>query len=93
MVSGDWNTARLWDKLHPGARGADFFTRAEEDGWVDVGLGTALRGRPREPAAVATAAPGVACCLNEPASVLARTWVVRAVRLDRERLALGDGLV
>ena len=35
VVSGDWNTARLWDKLHPGAREADFFTRAEEDGWVE----------------------------------------------------------
>jgi len=35
IVSGDWNIARLWDTLHPGAHETDFFTRAEADGWVD----------------------------------------------------------
>jgi exonuclease III len=35
LVGGDWNTARLWDRTHPGAFEADFFARAEADGWVD----------------------------------------------------------
>jgi len=35
LVGGDWNTARLWDRTHPQAYEADFFTRAEADGWVD----------------------------------------------------------
>jgi len=35
LVSGDWNIARLWDQSHPSAHEADFFTRAEADGWVE----------------------------------------------------------
>jgi exonuclease III len=35
IVSGDWNIARLWDEYHRGTHEADFFARAEEDGWVD----------------------------------------------------------
>ncbi len=35
LVSGDWNTARLWDQTHPGTGQVDFFTRAEADGWVE----------------------------------------------------------
>jgi exonuclease III len=35
LVSGDWNIARLWDDYHPGTREADFFARAELDGWID----------------------------------------------------------
>ena len=35
LVSGDWNTARLWDVLHSRAHEADFFARAEEDGWIE----------------------------------------------------------
>jgi exonuclease III len=36
LVAGDWNTSpELWDKLHPSRHEADFFTRAQEDGWVD----------------------------------------------------------
>lgn len=35
LVSGDWNIARLWDEHHPRTHEADFFTRAESDGWVD----------------------------------------------------------
>lgn len=36
LVSGDWNiSARLWDALHPGEHEAEFFERAEADGWID----------------------------------------------------------
>ena len=35
LVSGDWNTARLWDKVYGGSGGVDFFDRAAADGWVE----------------------------------------------------------
>jgi exonuclease III len=35
LVSGDWNIARLWDTHHRGTNETDFFTRAEQDGWVE----------------------------------------------------------
>lgn len=36
LVGGDWNTARLWDDLHPRSYEVDFFKRAQHDGWVDA---------------------------------------------------------
>jgi exonuclease III len=35
LVSGDWNIARLWDETHRGTHEADFFTRADADGWIE----------------------------------------------------------
>ncbi len=35
LVSGDWNTARLWDKVYGGSGGVEFFDRAAADGWVE----------------------------------------------------------
>lgn len=35
LVSGDWNTARLWDKVYGGSGGVEFFERAAADGWVE----------------------------------------------------------
>ena len=35
LVSRDWNTARLWDKVYGGTGGAEFFDRAVADGWVE----------------------------------------------------------
>ena len=35
LITGDWNTARLWDKVHGGTAGEEFFGRAASDGWVE----------------------------------------------------------
>ena len=36
IVGGDWNISRdLWQLYHPKSHDADFFVRAEQDGWVD----------------------------------------------------------
>jgi endonuclease/exonuclease/phosphatase family metal-dependent hydrolase len=35
IIAGDWNTARLWDTVHGGTAGTEFFERAREWGWVE----------------------------------------------------------
>jgi hypothetical protein len=35
IVSGDWNTARLFDSVYPGTAGTEFFDRARERGWFE----------------------------------------------------------